>query len=331
MSAFFEPTVERTERVVESVERTAGMRQRLDRFGTSIVFYAPGLKRWQSSEWVPERAGSFVPISLTGTACALHCAHCDSRMLEGMATLGRPRDLFATAERLHARGAEGLLITGGANRTGSVPLASHLEAIARIREQLGMRVAVHTGVATTKVAQGLAEAGADAVMVDVIGARETLRDVYHLELTPADVERSLALLTDRGLAVIPHIVLGLHWGRLVGEWDALKIVARHPIAALVLVILTPLPGTPMERVEPPSLAAVTEFFAQARAQLPDTPLLLGCARPAGAVKQAIDHAAIDHGFNGIAFPADGAVAYARAAGLEPVFHEQCCAIGWESV
>jgi uncharacterized radical SAM superfamily protein len=321
MSVASEPTIERTE----------GMRARLNRFGTSIVFYAPGLKRWRSSEWVPERADSFVPVSLTGTGCALHCAHCDTRMLAGMATLGRRRDLFATAQRLHASGAEGLLVTGGANRSGGVPLAPHLDAIARIREQLGMRVAVHTGVTTTQVAEGLAQAGADAVMVDVIGARETLREVYHLDLTPTDVERSLALLTGRGLPVIPHIVLGLHWGRLLGEWDALEIVARHPATALVLVILTPLPGTPMQQVAPPSLEAVTEFFAYARARLPETPILLGCARPAGVIKQAIDRAAIDHGFNGIAFPADGAIAYARAAGLEPVFHEQCCAIGWESV
>jgi uncharacterized radical SAM superfamily protein len=249
-------------------------------------------------------------------------------MLAGMATLGPRRDLFATAQRLHARGVEGLLVTGGANRTGSVPLAPHLDAIARIREQLGMRVAVHTGVVTDRVAQGLARAGADAALVEVMGARVTRGDVYHLELTPADVERSLSLLTGRGLAVIPHIVLGLHWGRLLGEWDALEIVARQSITALVLVVLTPLPGTPMAQVTPPSLAAVTEFFARARARLPETPILLGCARPPGAYKQAVDRAAIDHGLNGIAYPADGAIDYARATGLEPVFHEQCCAIGW---
>ncbi len=305
-----------------------GMRVRLERFGNEIQFYAPGLKRWQSSEWTPERANRFLPVSVTGTACALQCEHCKTKVLEGMVTLGDGRDLFATAERLKAQGTDGLLVSGGSQRHGGVPLKPHFDAMRRVREELGMRVVVHSGVVSPDLAAGLADAGVDGVMLDIIGSEQTIRDVYHLDLTPADFDRSLAVLAERGLRIIPHIVLGLHYGQFVGEWEALEMIACHPVSTLILVVLTPLVGTPMEHIPPPPVGEVTDFFALARARMADTRINLGCGRPMGEMKVALDRAAIDHGLNGIAYPAEGMVAYARDRGLEPAFHEYCCSLTW---
>jgi lipoyl synthase len=307
---------------------TDGLRLRLEHFGTDIQFYAPGLKRWESSEWKPKRANRFLPVSVTGTACALQCDHCRTKVLEGMITLGSERDLFATAQRLRDRGTDGVLISGGSQKHGGVPLLPHIDAIRRVREELGMRVVVHSGVVSPKLAEGLADAGVDGVMLDIIGAEETITDVYHLDLTPADFERSLALLCERGLRVIPHIVLGLHYGHFLGEWDALEMIARYPVSTLILVVLTPLVGTPMGHLPPPPVQDVTDFFATARARMPETRVNLGCGRPMGEMKVALDRAAIDHGLNGIAYPAEGMVAYARERGLEPAFHEYCCSLTW---
>ncbi len=307
---------------------TDGMRLRLERFGPAVEFYAPGLKRWQSSEWKPKQANRFLPVSVTGTACALQCDHCKTKVLEGMITLGTERDLFATAARLREQGTDGVLISGGSSRHGGVPLLPHVKAIRRVRDELGMRVVVHSGVVSPRLAEGLVEAGVDGVMLDIIGAEETIREVYHLDLTPADFDRSLGLLAEHGLRIIPHIVLGLHYGRFLGEWDALEMIASHPVSTLILVVLTPLVGTPMGHLPPPPLADVTEFFGTARARMPDTRVNLGCGRPMGEMKVALDRAAIDHGLNGIAYPAEGMVAYARERGLEPAFHEYCCSLTW---
>ena len=307
---------------------TEGLRLRLERFGPDIQFYAPGLKRWESSEWKPKRANRFLPVSVTGTACALQCDHCRTKVLEGMITLGSERDLFATAKRLRERGTDGVLVSGGSQKHGGVPLLPHVDAIRRVREELGMRVVVHSGVVSPQLAEGLAAAGVDAVMLDIIGAQETIRDVYHLDLTPADFDRSLALLAERDLRTIPHIVLGLHYGRLLGERDALEMIANYPVSTLILVVLTPLVGTPMGHLPPPPIRDVTDFFATARARMPETRVNLGCGRPMGEMKVALDRAAIDHGLNGIAYPAEGMVAYARERGLEPAFHEYCCSLTW---
>jgi uncharacterized radical SAM superfamily protein len=307
-----------------------GLRLRKERLGSAMEFYAPGLKRWQTPEWRPEKHNRFLPVSVTGTACALQCDHCRTKVLEGMVTLTRDLDLVETARRLQAAGTEGILVSGGSSRTGGVPLLPHLDAMRRVREELGMRLIVHSGVVSPRLAEGLVSAGVDGVMLDIIGADETIREVYHLDLTAADFERSLALLSERGLRIIPHIVLGLHYASFLGEWNALEMIRRYPVSTLILVVLTPLVGTPMAHVPPPPLEDVVEFFGTARLAMPDTRVNLGCGRPMGRMKLAMDRAAIDQGLNGIAYPADGAIAYARERGLEPAYYEYCCSLTWSN-
>jgi len=297
-------------------------------FPDVMDFFAPGLKRWQTSEWVPANPRRFLPVSITGSACALSCDHCQAKVLEGMISVRAGEDLFELARRLRAGGSEGLLVSGGSTRTGGVPLLPHLRHVPRIRGELGMKVIVHSGVVSPRLAEGLARAGVDGVMLDIIGADETLREVYHLGLTTADMERSLALLAGQGLQIIPHIVLGLHYGRFLGEHRALEMVTRYPVSTLILVVLTPLTGTPMAHIPPPPAAEVAAFFATARLAAPATTINLGCARPLGPVKKELDQAAVDLGLNGIAYPADGVIEYARSRGLEPRLYEYCCSLTW---
>lgn len=297
-------------------------------FPDQMEFYAPGLKRWRSSEWTPDRPNRFLPVSVTGSACALQCDHCQSKVLDGMISVKAGDDLFDLARRLKERGSDGLLVSGGSTRTGGVPLIPHLRHVPRIRSELGMRVIAHSGVVRPALAEALADAGVDGVMLDIIGADETIHDVYHLDLTAADFERSLALLSERQLRIIPHIVLGLHYGRFLGERDALEMVARYPVSTLILVVLIPLIDTPMADLPPPPVDEVIGFFEHARLRLPTTRVNLGCARPMGEAKGVLDRAAVDLGLNGIAYPADGVIEYARGRGLEPKLYEWCCSMSW---
>ena len=310
------------------VAPTAGFALRQANFADTIEFYAPGLKRWETPEWKPANPRRFLPVSVTGSACALSCDHCQAKVVEGMISVRAGVDLFDLAARLKAQGSEGLLVSGGSTRAGGVPMLGHLRHVPRIRDELGMKVIAHSGVVSPKLAQGLADAGVDGVMLDIIGADETIHDVYHLDLTTADFERSLSLLANRGLRIIPHIVCGLHYGTFLGEHRALEMIGRYPVSTLIIVVLVPLVGTPMAHLPPPPVGDVVDFFAEARAAMPTTKVNLGCARPLGAMKQQLDEAAIDHGLNGIAYPADGAIAYARSRGLEPKLYEYCCSLTW---
>jgi len=307
---------------------TRGFELRRRNFGPVMEFYAPGLKKWETREWQPANTRRFLPVSVTGGACALQCDHCRAKVLKGMISVKAGENLFELARRLKEGGTDGILVSGGSQKDGGVPLLFHLDHIARVREELGMKVVVHSGVVSPITAEGLARVGVDGVMLDIIGADQTIRDVYHLELTTADFERSLALLAEHDLRIIPHIVLGMHYGQFLGEYRALEMIARHPVSTLIVVVLVPLVGTPMEHIPPPPVDEVIEFFATAREAMPTTTINLGCGRPMGAMKTELDRGAIDQGLNGIAYPAEGAIAYARSRGLEAHLYEYCCSLTW---
>ncbi len=310
-------------------EIAPGMNARKKFFPDDIIeFYAPGLKKWETKEWKPSNPRNFLPVSVTGSACALQCDHCQSKVLEGMISVRAGQDLYDLAAKLKASGSEGILVSGGSTKTGGVPLSRHLTMVPRIKEELGMKVIVHSGVVSPQLAEDLANAEVDGVMLDIIGADETIKDVYHLDLEAKDFERSLSLLADRQLRIIPHIVLGLHYGKFLGEYNALDMISRYPVSTLILVVLVPLIGTPMGHLPPPPVDDITNFFTLARQSLPSTKLNLGCARPMGNMKVELDYSAVDNGFNGIAYPAEGIIEYSRTKGLQPRLYEWCCSLTW---
>jgi hypothetical protein len=302
------------------------MRVRRRRFADELYFFTPSLKHYESDELATPREARFVPISVTGCSCGLMCDHCGGQILKSMQGVATPESLVDLGRGLARRGVAGILLTGGSDRTGVVPLRPYTDAIRSLREEHGLTVIVHTGLVGREDALALARAGVDAAMIDVIGADETIREVYHLSATASDFEASLRALCDAGVPTAPHVVVGIHYGRIVGERRALEMISGLAIASLVIVVLSPLPGTAMEGVPPLGGAALRPLFAETRVAFPEVPLLLGCARPEGREKRGIDEAALQTGFNGIAFPADGIVAAARRLGLRPVFSSDCCAL-----
>ena len=319
-------------------EATAGagpaagaMELRLRRFGDAMHFFLPSLKHYETDEVATPGEPRFVPVSVTGTSCGLMCDHCQARILESMCPAATPGEFLALGERLAQRGVTGILLTGGSDARGVVPLRPYCDAIHELRERHGLTIIVHTGLVDSDDAAALATAGVDAAMLDVIGADETIGDVYHLDAGVDDFEAALKCLTDAGVPTAPHVVVGIHRGRILGERRALEMISRHPVASLVLVVLSPLPGTPMEGAPVPSAVDLADIFVEARTMFQDTPVLLGCARPEGREKRAIDTAALRAGFNGIAFPAEGIVGEARGMGLRPVFSNDCCALVFRDI
>ena len=108
-----------------------------------------------------------------------------------------PEALKTAAERIADQGGRTILISGGANKEGRVPLLPFIQVMKEIRSELGLQVLVHTGLVSEDLAEGLVEAGVDLALLDIIGDNRTIRDIYHLEASVEDFEQSLKLLTDR--------------------------------------------------------------------------------------------------------------------------------------
>jgi uncharacterized radical SAM superfamily protein len=307
----------------------ASRRRSWDLFGKTIKFYAPSFVRYQTAHYTaPVKA--FPSISITGSSCALRCQHCTGKVLETMIPATTPHDLLRVCRSLKAQGCTGCLISGGCLPNGTVPLERFVEPIRTIKEELGLKVIVHTGVIREPTAYALKAAGVDAALLDVIGSDDTIREVYNLDVGIADYDSSLQALQRSGLPFIPHVIVGLHHGKLKGEFSALDLIAKYDPAALVIIALIPLSGTPMGSVDPASPAEIVEVIAQARLKL-HAPIALGCMRPQGPHRVKTDTLAVEAGINAIAYPTSEAVALARTLGLENDFSPQCCSQIYEDL
>jgi hypothetical protein len=175
-------------------------------------------------------------------------------------------------------------------------------------------------------AKGMESAGVDVAMTDVIGHQDTIREVYHLERSIDDFEATLQALRTTAMDVVPHIVIGLHYGRILGELNALEMIARHDPDSLVLVVVMPFYAPKEKAFATVDPSEIGEIFLAARARLGDKPVQLGCARPAGTHKMITDTYAAMAGLDGIAFPAEGAVALSRAIGRAVDQQHACCSM-----
>lgn len=293
-------------------------------FPPGLKLAAPSTKRFEVDTYrnQPHR---FVAISLTGGACQLQCEHCRGRLLESMYPARSPAELYGVADALVEQGCQGVLLSGGANREGQVPLAGFDAAIGQLKQR-GLKVIVHTGLVDLKTALSLKAAGVDQVLLDVIGDSDTVRQVYHLDRSPADYVASLACLKEAGLAVAPHVIIGLHFGQIRGELAALRHITAAQVEAIILVVLNPLPGTPMHDCPPPPAEEVGRLAAVARILNPHTRLALGCARPPSPFRARMEQLAIRAGINVLAYPSQQALDYASSLGLTTAFSELCCSL-----
>jgi len=292
-----------------------------------LRFSTPTFKEYATSELKGCGKNSFPAFSVTGSACALDCDHCQAKILEPMIPATTPEMLDRKVRDLILlQDLQGFLLSGGSNRRNEIKYERYYPVIEKLKRDFPyLKIAIHSALLDERRAKLMESAGVDTAMMDVIGAEETIRQVYHLDRPVEDFEATLAALCSTSMEVVPHIVIGLHYGRILGEARALDICARHGIHSLVLVVIMPFyarPGT----FATPETADVGRIFLEARRRLQTKPVNLGCARPPGMHKRVTDAYAVMAGLDGIAFPADGAVAVAEAIGRPYEQAHACCSI-----
>ena len=317
---------------LEDAELDAGLIAEFERAapraaGRPIRFSTPTFKSYSSCDMDGCGKNSFPAFSVTAGACALDCDHCQAKILEPMLPATHPELLERKVRELvAAQDLQGFLLSGGSNRRNEIKYERYLPVVERLKRDFPhLKVAIHSALTDAPRARAMASAGVDTVMMDVIGSSETIREVYHLDRPVEDFEATLEALCSTSMEVVPHIVIGLHYGRILGEPAALDIVSRHPVHSLVLVVIMPFyakPGT----FATPATSDVGRIFLEARERIADRQVLLGCARPPGMHRRVTDAYAVMAGLDGIAFPADGTLAVAQAIGRPAAQEHACCSI-----
>lgn len=180
--------------------------------------------------YVPEKT---LAVSLTGTRCALNCAHCGGHYLKSMIPSER------CSEILERGNYSSCLLSGGCNSDGSVGIKDELPLFRNLRKR-GIRINSHVGLIKQDEMKALAPF-VDRISFDFIVHDDTISEVFGIDRKGRDYVKTYRTLREMGLPVIPHICAGIRGGRIDGEDDALEILADIGADKLVFIVLIPTP------------------------------------------------------------------------------------------
>ncbi len=306
--------------------QSEAFRIRKSHFGNELTFSIPGTVSYHDNTLLYQK-DRFAAISVTGNHCDLRCGHCKGKLLESMIPAEDPETFLQVAERLRLDGAHGILLSGGADKQGEVPLSKFVPAIKAIKEKdPRFKVIAHTGLIRRELAKELKDAGVDQILLDIIGDDDTIREVYHLNKRVEDYEETLWMLKEMGHRLAPHIIIGHHFGEIRGEWRALEMVTRVGVETIVLVIFKTLLPAGEDHFKIPKPEETSRISAIARILNPHIPIRMGCIRPAHPWKGEMEKGFILSGVNTIAYPLQGTIEYAKEIGLKTKFIEMCCSL-----
>lgn len=253
-------------------------------------------------------------VRVTSDRCVLDCAHCGGYYLKGMTPI---------SEGLNLEGCTSMLISGGCDEAGRVDMSGHLDFI-RAAKDKNIRINAHVGLLARDRIEQMSEL-ADCVSFDFVSDSDTIREVYGLDKTVDDYVRTYSYLREC-TRVVPHICIGLHAGRVHGEYDALKRLKELGAECLVFIVFIPTPGTRYEKKSPPHIEDIAKLLATARIEFPDIPIHLGCMRPKGRLRVQTDCIAVKCGVNKIVNPTRSAAELAKQMGLEIKHGRECCVL-----
>ena len=271
----------------------------------------------------------FPAISVTGNECALKCAHCDKKYLNGMTPILNNEKLRNFLLNLSKNGGTGILLSGGCDADGSVPLLNYLDVIREIKKETNLIINTHTGLLNEETARKLAEANVDIVSIDINMDEDIIREIYHLNKNLSDYERAINFLRKNDLNIVPHICIGLYYGELHKELESIKFLKESNLnpSLIVLIALIP-PKDSTISFKRPTPQDIAKVIAVIRFNFPDTEISLGCMRPRGDIKVEIEKYAIKAGITRIEIPSKITLKWLKQVNSEILlkFYSACCAV-----
>lgn len=223
-------------------------------------------------------------MSVTGEECALHCNHCNGHYLQHMVPVSSARRVLESGEY------RSILLSGGSDSDGRLPLTEHLAFITWVHER-GIRINAHVGLQPDEEIR-VVSPFFDKVSLDYVWDDRTIHDVYHLQRFGVDYLHATGAWVDafssgRGFEALVlakqrvnlHLTIGLKGGAIVGEYAAIDSLVAFQPASLVFLVLIPTEGTAYGSVPVVPIDALELVFAYARLKLPSTDLVLGCMHP----------------------------------------------------
>ncbi len=271
----------------------------------------------------------FPAISITGSECTLECEHCNKKYLKGMKQILENKDLEQFLIKLYKKNGVGALISGGSKLDGSVPLLDFLDTIKKVKRETNLIINTHTGLLNEETAKKLADANVDIVSFDINMDEEVVRNIYHLDIELSEYRKAIDLLKDYELNIVPHICVGLYYGKLNKELESIKFIKEIRLnpSLIVVIVLIP-PKDSKIKFETPKPEDIAKIIAIIRFTFPKTEISLGCMRPRGNIKTDIEKSAIKAGITRIEIPSKDTLKWLKNynSKIQFKFFSACCAI-----
>jgi len=277
--------------------------------------------------YVPDKR--FPAISITGNKCELNCEHCNEKYLKGMKPLTNSEDLYNFLINHAKNNGVGVLISGGCLSDGSVPLLKFIDTIKKIKEETDLIINTHTGLINENTARKLADAHVDIVSFDINVDQEIINNIYHLNKTKQDYKHSVEILQKYELNIVPHICIGLYYGKLHKELECIHFIKEIGLdpSLIVLIALIP-PNKSKINFKAPKPADISKIIALTRIIFPDKEISLGCMRPRGKIREEIEKKAIKAGVNRIEMPSRKTLRWLKKTHSDTKLKlfSSCCAV-----
>ncbi len=271
----------------------------------------------------------FPAISITGGECALECSHCNKKYLDSMKPILKNKDLEDFLMELAKDNGVGVLISGGCEPDGTVPLINFLDTIKKVKSQTNLIINTHTGLLNEETAKKLAEAKVDIISFDVNMDEEIVKNIYHLNKDLSEYKKAVNLLKFHKLNIVPHICIGLYYGKIHKELDSIKFIKESGIDPSLIVIIALIPPKFTEELfETPNPIDIAKVIATLRFVFPHAELSLGCMRPRGNIKIEIEKYALRAGITRIEIPSKKSLVWLKDFDPQVKFKfiSACCAI-----
>lgn len=265
----------------------------------------------------------FPSVSVTGNFCSLNCKHCNRHYLEGMIPAISEDALYNIAKTIFERGGKGFLLSGGSDVNGKLPLKKFFNIVKKIKKDFPLIINAHTGLLDQSDIPILQDMGIDNVSFDAVISNEIIHNIFNLrEKNSEFYKKSLELLDDSGLSYTPHLIIGLNYGKISYEYEAIDFLSTLKNSRkIIFLVFIPTKGTPMENVVLPEQKEMLDVLSYSIEKIPKDHVL-GCMRPRNL--KEFEKGAIDLGVNGITIPSPSTIDYAKGKGYEIVKENICC-------
>jgi len=225
--------------------------------------------------------------------------------------------LFHAVNEMITSGAEGMLVSGGCDVNGSVPVMKALNEI-RYAHENGLKINVHTGFITKEDAEQLVNAGVDAFSADIHQDIAVIKNILHLDVPESAYSDMLNNIISAGGLPIPHLTVGFGTKDMI---SSAELVLSKGIKDVVLLALIPTKGTITENnliTEDPVLDSVRLLMDMG------LNVTLGCMRPRS--HRNLEKRCIEAGVRKIANPSRSTLEWAKERGMRVTEKRTCCCI-----